>query len=265
MKEVSSFLNILRVGVSLCATFALLNEVNSSLAAELLKPGQPWPIAVQQTTPTQQTPPQTPGAVQRQQSDEQNTTVVQVPVPREIGLDITIVEGDGGSNIIGKKTSTKTVVEVRDGKGKLVEGALVTFTAPADGPSLIFGNGLRTATVITDASGRAKTPNVKAVNAGSFKLQVSASFQSEMSNTLITQTNYESQAETAGKQPADRPASNKAAKAGMSGTTLAIIVGVAAAGAVGIALGLGHKSSTTSAATTSATIGGAGTPSVGAP
>ena len=102
-------------------------------------------------------------------SDNQ-TTVVQVPVPKDVGLDLTVVEGDGGTNIIGKKNATKPLVEVRDEKNELLEGAVVTFMAPADGPSVVFNNGLRTITVMTDADGRARAPGWRAVNTGPFQL-----------------------------------------------------------------------------------------------
>jgi hypothetical protein len=210
-----------------------------------------------------QTPPQTP-------PNESETTVVQVPVPaRQNTLDITVVEGDGGANVAGKKSSVKPAIEVRDEKNQLLEGAVVTFTAPGDGPSVVFSNGLRTVTVMTDSQGRARTPAMRAVNTGSFRMQVAASYKGQTVSTTIAQTNFESAAEAKGKTPSspgsgDRPVANKKSGGGLSGTTWAIILGAGAAAAVGIAFGLGHKGST-STTTTTATIGGPGTPTVGAP
>ena len=276
----SSFLNRVRSGVSIGVLLAFWHGQVTAYGAERLIPGSPLttigqqpanpntpppqPGEVQQTPPAQQkpqTPPQTP-------PNDQETTVVQVPVPRENTLDITVVEGDGGSNVVGKRSSVKPAIEMRDEKNQLLEGAVVTFTAPGDGPSVVFSNGLRTVTVMTDSQGRARTPAMRAVNTGSFRIQVAASYKGQMVSTTIAQTNFESAAEAKGKVPSspdsgDRPVANKKS-GGISGTTWAIILGAGAAAAVGIAFGLGHKGSTSST-TTTATIGGPGTPTVGAP
>lgn len=281
----SSFLNRVRSVVSVCVLLAFWHCQMSGLGVERLIPGAPLTPAGHQQPAT---PPAQPGEVQQPATPaapapkpdapppqpEPETTVVQVPVPKEGSLDITIVEGDGGSNVVGKKSSVRPVIEVRDEKNQLVEGAVVTFVAPADGPSVVFGNGLRTVTVMTDAQGRARPPAMKAVNTGSFRVQVSASYKGQMVSTAISQTNFESAAEAKGgvapsSTPADnsdqRPVANKKS-GGISGTTWAIILGAGAAAAVGIAIGLGHKgSSSTTAATTSATITGPGTPGAGAP
>ncbi len=275
----SSFLNHVRSGVSLAVLLAFLHgQLSWSMGSERLIPGSLMggQTAGQQQPPT--TPPPQPGEVQQPQQTPQQqtplpeggTTVVTVSVPKDAGLDITVVDGDGGANVVGKKSSTKPMVQVRDEKNQLLEGAVVTFIAPADGPSVVFSNGLRTVTVMTDAEGRARTPTMRAVNSGSFHLQVSASFRGQMVSTSISQTNYDSAAEAKGKvTPADKgetpaPTSSKP-KSGLSGTTLAIIIGAGAAAAVGIGVGLGHKGSTAATTTTTTTIGGPGTPTVGAP
>jgi hypothetical protein len=262
----SSFLNKIRCGVSLCVILAFLHgEVSWSMGAERLIPGAPLSQASQQATP-----PAQPGEVQQPQQQptlpEGGTTVVTVSVPKNRGLDITVVDGEGASHIVAKRSSSKVIVQVRDEKNQLLEGAVVTFIAPADGPSVYFSNGLRTVTVMSDSEGRARAPSMRAVNSGSFSLQVSASFRGQMVSTSISQTNYASAAAAKGKatpgQP-DQPVANKG-KSGLSGTALAIIIGAGAAAAVGIGVGLGHKGSS-STTTTSTTIGGPGSPTVGAP
>ncbi len=205
----SSFLNRVRSVVSVCVLLAFWHCQMSGLGVERLIPGAPLTPAGHQQPAT---PPAQPGEVQQPATPaapapkpdapppqpEPETTVVQVPVPKEGSLDITIVEGDGGSNVVGKKSSVRPVIEVRDEKNQLVEGAVVTFVAPADGPSVVFGNGLRTVTVMTDAQGRARPPAMKAVNTGSFRVQVSASYKGQMVSTAISQTNFESAAEAKG-------------------------------------------------------------------
>ncbi len=197
---------------------------------------------------------------------------MQVPVPKENTLDITIVEGEGASNIVGKKGSLKPIVEVRDEKNQVVEGAVVTFIAPPDGPSMVFSNALRTVTVMTDSQGHARTPAFRAVNSGPFRLQVTASFRGQMVSTSISETNFDSAAAArSGQVPsstgtADHPAANtKSGGGGLSATTWLIILGACGGAAVGIALGLGHKSSSSSTTSTSATVGSPGSVTVGAP
>ena len=278
----SSFLNkvrgLLASGVLLTFSHAQMCwAVGTVTGLPTLIPGAPL-----QTTATQQQTPATPAQpgelpqqptpqAQQPTPPESEPTVVQVPVPKEGSLDITIVDGEGASNVVGKKNSVKPLVEVRDEKNQLVEGAVVTFIAPADGPSVVFSNGLRTVTVMTDAAGRAHTPAFRAVSSGSFRLQVSASFRGQMVSTSISQTNFDSSAEAKGKsvpssESGDRPAANKkSGGGGLSGTTWAIILGAGAAAAVGIGLGLKGKGSTSTTSTTSATIGGPGTVTVGHP
>ncbi len=268
----SSFLNQVRSGVSFFVLFTFLHaQMSWAIGTERLVPGAPLQPASQQSAT-----PQQPGEIQQPASQAQQppgaegqTTVVQVPVPKENTLDISVVDGEGASNVVGKKSSVKPSVEVRDEKNQLLEGAVVTFSAPADGPSVVFSNGLRTVTVMTDAQGFARTPAMRAVNAGSFRLQVSASFRGQMVSTSIALTNFDNAAEAKGKSGAgestDRPVANKKTGGGLSGTAWAIILGAGAAAGVGIALALSHKSSTATTSTTSATIGGPGTPTVGAP
>jgi hypothetical protein len=256
--------------VSICVILAFFHgQLGWSMGAARLVPGFPLATAQQpQTSPNQPGELQSPTQQQAPPTEGQ-TTVVQVPVPKENTLDITVVEGEGTSNVVGKKGSLRPVIEVRDEKNQLLEGAIVTFIAPADGPSVVFSNGLRTVTVMTDSQGRARTPSFRAVNSGPFRLQVSASFRGQMVSTSISQTNFDTAGEANGKPrsspPGDRPIANKKSAGGLSGITWALILGAGAAAAVGIGLGLGHKGSNSSTPTTSATIGGPGTPTVGAP
>ncbi|HKW98724.1 MAG TPA: hypothetical protein VJN43_13385 [Bryobacteraceae bacterium] len=71
------------------------------------------------------------------------------------GLHITVISGDGAVYTAGSRAAKPITVEVTDETGKPVEGARVSFQAPAEGPGGLFTNGLRTDLAVTDSSGRA--------------------------------------------------------------------------------------------------------------
>jgi hypothetical protein len=180
----------------------------------------------------------------------------------ESGLHIQILAGDRGVNIIKRKTAVAPVVEVRDRNNLPVAGAMVTFTAPNDGPSIVFLNGSRSITVIAEANGRATTVGMKPVNAGNFQISVSATSDSQTATASIPMTNVLTAAAAAGVAGAGTVASASATSGGLSGGMIGLIVGVAAAAAIGIGVGLTHHGNSS---TTSTTTIGVGTGTVGAP
>jgi hypothetical protein len=71
---------------------------------------------------------------------------------------ITVVAGTSGqSAVVNTAFAVPLAVDVRNAAGHLVQGVSVTFTAPASGPSGLFGNTI-SITVVTNASGRATAP-----------------------------------------------------------------------------------------------------------
>ena len=77
--------------------------------------------------------------------------------------------------VVNTAFAVPLAVDVRDGSGHLVQGVSVTFTAPAGGPSGLFGSS-PTITVPTNASGRATTPALMASTlTGSFTVTARAS------------------------------------------------------------------------------------------
>ena len=70
-------------------------------------------------------------------------------------LQIQVVDGEGAVHAPGARASHFLTVEITDETGKPVEGAAVSFHLPEDGPSGMFGNGLRTDVATTDSRGRA--------------------------------------------------------------------------------------------------------------
>src|SRR5207248_9254435 len=77
---------------------------------------------------------------------------------------MTIVGGSGQKQRINKAYPTPFQVLVKDALGNPVPGVSVTFTAPSAGPSGRFVGGSLTATVTTDASGKATAPTFTASN-----------------------------------------------------------------------------------------------------
>src|SRR5438270_591632 len=105
-------------------------------------------------------------------------------------LQIVVVEGQGAINNARTHTGREPVIEVRDADNAPVAGAVVTFQAPATGPSAIFGSGNTTLLTQTDASGRAvgralKPNSVK----GPFQIRVTASSNGQVASAVISQTN----------------------------------------------------------------------------
>jgi hypothetical protein len=193
-------------------------------------------------------------------------TLAQDPAAN-VGLHIEILSGDRGINIIKKKTAVKPVVEVRDRNNLPVAGAAVIFSSPSDGPSVVFLNGSRSITVITDSVGRATTTGLKPLNPGNFQIDVSASFHSQSAKTSIAMTN--ALTATAAAATAAGVGGTVATGAGAGGLSTGVIVAlvaVAAGAAVGIGVGLGHHGSTaTTSTTTSVTIGVGTGGTVGSP
>src|SRR5690349_18718220 len=71
------------------------------------------------------------------------------------GLQVVIVEGQGAINNSRTHMGREPVVEIRDLNNAPISGAVVTFQAPATGPSVIFGSGNATLLTQSDESGRA--------------------------------------------------------------------------------------------------------------
>src|SRR5579885_3013894 len=70
-------------------------------------------------------------------------------------LNIVVVEGEGAINNIKQRTTRETIVEVQDENHKPVAGAAVVFLLPNDGAGGAFAGGAKSATVVTDSTGRA--------------------------------------------------------------------------------------------------------------
>ena len=158
-------------------------------------------------------------------------------VPR---LDVIVLAGDGGVNIVKAKKAVMPVVEVRDQERHPVAGLYVTFTAPTSGPHVTFAHGSSTYSTVTDANGRATVHDMKPVGQGAFKINVTASFQGQTATTAIAQTNYltvaaaNAAAAGGGATPASTATAAGTANAahGISKTIIGVVAAGAAAGVV---------------------------------
>ena len=125
----------------------------------------------------------------------------------QVDLQIVVLEGEDGVNVIKNKTAVKPVVEVCD-KNKapgiaVLAGVVVLFVLPESGPTGVFANGARWTSVTTDANGRAVAGAIRPVGQGPFKIEIRATYQGQYVTRTISQTNFSTvaQALKAGKTP----------------------------------------------------------------
>ena len=171
----------------------------------------------------------------------------QEPQPR---LRIVVVEGDGTVNTIRQRVGHDPVVEVQDENRKAVQGAVVVFFLPAQGPTGVFLNGSQTLTVNTNAQGRATASGIRVTGAtGQMQIRITASYQGQTATASITQNNEPGAKSTGG-----------ISTAGKVVIVLALIGGAAAGGVV-----VTRGGSTSPPAAPPPISITAGTPTVGGP
>jgi hypothetical protein len=129
--------------------------------------------------------------------------------PDNSDLEIVVLQGEDGVNIIKNKTAVKPVVEVRHknylpGVGVVggVAGAVVYFSLEG-GNSAKFANGQKTMSVVTDANGQAVAGDLRPLRPGPVNIKINASYQGQTVTRTITQTNFKTMAAAnkAGKIP----------------------------------------------------------------
>lgn len=168
------------------------------------------------------------------------------PSPPPGRINLVILEGEGAVNNIKLRTARETIVQVEDENHKPVAGAVVVFLLPDSGPGGTFVTGSKSATIVSDSTGRATMPRMQLNSTGGrYEIRVHASHQGLEANAVVAQ-------------------STLIAAAGVStGVIVGIVVAVAAAGAVGavVATRGGNNNSTPGTPTPSTPTGtiGAGT------
>ena len=155
---------------------------------------------------------------------------VPIPSPK---MNIVVIEGEALIRNIRERKPANVIVVVRDGNRNHLSGVPVTFTLPESGPSAVFPNGARTATVTTDKEGYAVANGIRANTVpGPYLIDVQAQHNDQTAAARVTQFNM----------------SVESSKGG-SGKWIAVlgIVGAAAAGGT-IAAMRGSSSSSPAAA-----------------
>ena len=170
------------------------------------------------------------------------------------GLRIVVIEGEDAVNVIQQKTSVAPIVEVRDRNNQPVAGAVVRFAV--QGGRATFG-GARTLAVTTDIAGRAAAAGFTPTASGAVQISATAAFQGQTAAAVtIAQTNVMTAAQAAAVSAAGGSSGGAAsgtgagagagggAGGGVSATTIGIIGGAVAAGAVVATQTLGGPSGT---------------------
>lgn len=130
---------------------------------------QPAPTAFAPQGPTQQTP---------------NDSAVR-------GLRIVPLVGQAAENVINTPNCTPPVITVLDNNDRPVEGAEVTFQAPATGAGASFGNRQSSFHTFTDSRGQAGANGYMCNDKrGHFEIQISAKLQQLTASFVMKQANY---------------------------------------------------------------------------
>ncbi len=167
------------------------------------------------------------------------------------GLRITIIEGDEAILNVRQRVSREAIIQVEDENRRPVAGALVTLTAPRDGASAIFSNGLNNITLTTDDAGRVVVRGIRPNSAeGKFSVRVNAVKEGLRGTAEIRMSNVAA----------------AAAAGGVAGKVIAflLIAGAGAAAGAVAATRNGNGAAPGAAATTPIRVT-PGTPTVGPP
>ena len=118
--------------------------------------------------------------------------VLQTPVfgQSSIGLTIQILEGDRVQNIVQEQVAKRITVRVMDRTGRPLQGASVQFAMPEFGPGGQFLTNDDPIIVSTNSQGIAAAPQFRANStAGTFEIQVLATYMGEVTRMIVTQSN----------------------------------------------------------------------------
>ena len=105
-------------------------------------------------------------------------------------LHIVVVEGEGAKNVAQQIAAKQLIVRVLDANNRPVEGAAVTFSAPASGPSADFTNDSKSLRVLANTDGVANAgPYHPNAATGAYEIQIRAEFRRALATATISQMN----------------------------------------------------------------------------
>jgi hypothetical protein len=105
-------------------------------------------------------------------------------------LRIVVVDGEGAKNVAQQIAAKQLTVRVLDADNRPVEGAAVTFIAPASGPSGDFTNDSKSIRIVTNSDGVANAgPYHPNATTGAYLIQVRTEFQGALATVNISQMN----------------------------------------------------------------------------
>jgi hypothetical protein len=157
-------------------------------------------------------------------------------------LSIRIAEGDGAVYAKGSRATRGLTVTITDETGHPVEGAIVSFVLPADGPSGVFSSGSKTEIATTHGDGRAAVWGMQWNRiAGPFEIRITAVKGQARAGAVSAQSLSDA--------PEAKAASGRAGAGWGSHKVLWISAIVAGAAAVAVAGVVERKSSPASAVT----------------
>jgi len=168
-------------------------------------------------------------------------------------IQLRVVEGEGTVYAVGSRATRGLMIKVSDENGKPVDSAAVSFQLPADGPSGVFGGGIKTAIVNTQPDGMATVWGMQWNKIpGPFQITVTASKGPARSSLVVPQ--FLSDAKTA-------PGEGKFTASHHSRNKWLLIGAIGAGAAAGLAF-RGSLSKTTVGAAPSPTALQIGNPSI---
>jgi hypothetical protein len=177
-------------------------------------------------------------------------------------LQIQVIDGEGAVHAPGSRSARPLTVEVTDETGRPIDGAVVSFHMPEEGPSGTFGNSLRTSVVTTDAKGHASARGMQFNRAaGRFQIRILAS--KEQVRAGIVSFQYISGAASAvAPLPPGAPARAVTMSTGGHRGRWIAVAALAGGGAVAAVLVAGRSGASSASTTTVTPALTIGTPSI---
>ncbi len=113
-----------------------------------------------------------------------------MPLPMMQSLKVTALAGNHGMNDLERGLMSPLVVQVLDQNDRPVEGAVVVFRFPLNGPGATFRGGNTSQTVRTNGQGQAAAVNWTANDqVGDVSVHVTATYGNQLGETTVTMTN----------------------------------------------------------------------------